>query len=321
MLDGVISNVTKAAEIINDVKNVVDTAQNIASTVTNFNPTAAFNNREGFLSNQVFDAGAVSRFNLERTFEARAPQGFQENYPARQGLQFSETKSASSLAYRAQAGEVYQFPDGKQWRVVDVREDNDSGFRAIALQPTDPNDTRTVVAFAGTNPTSLADWKNNFGQGTGGVPEQYQQAAQMARDYAAQYGDNLIFTGHSLGGGLASYASIETGRPATAINSAPLSTGTFPERLRNDPAVNSRITQYYVPGEILTDLANNGIVRNAPFISNVRPGEQIAIPGGKREMPSIPFTKFDDLYNLGISVYNHTLDHLALDVPDPVKVN
>ncbi|HXG83461.1 MAG TPA: Mbeg1-like protein [Pyrinomonadaceae bacterium] len=218
------------------------------------------------------------------------------NPPAAQGLKFSETKSAAGLAYDAEKGEIYTFPDGKRWQVVDVGEDNKTGFRAIALRPQDASDNRVIVAFAGTRDGK--DWKNNIGQGLGLPTRQYTQAVQFADKWKATGGGNVILTGHSLGGGLASYASVKTGLRDTAVNSAPLALN----HLGLNPRVASRITQYYVPGEALSIL-------NAKNPLDIRPGNQIAVQGKNSILdPRSPIS-------------NHSLDSVAPNIPAPVKVD
>jgi hypothetical protein len=273
---------------------------------------------------------------------------FKEKHAAAQGLQFSETKSACNLAKEAEKGEIYEFPDGKEWEVIDKDESSKSGYRAIVLKPTDEADKRVIIAYAGTSFGTMNDWTNNFKQNfgalpfVGGPPSQYKQGVELAEKYKEQYGQNVILTGHSLGGGIAGYASIETGLRATAINSAPLNGEIYSKSIHNDPTIKNRITQYYVKGEILTDLDNQS--------SNInRPGKFIEIPGSMSEKHSpknpilrafnnfvdfiIPFNVPDipdDLipgfnlamnpYNFYVSVHNHSLDNLALDVPPPRNV-
>lgn len=227
-----------------------------------------------------------------------------------QGMSFAETKGASSLAYDAKKDEIYQFPDGKQWKVDDVAEDKKSGFRAISLKSLDPNDKRTIVAYAGTNPKSLKDWKTDVAQEFGFQTRQYTLADEFAKKVMAKDGDNVILTGHSLGGGLASYASIQNGLRATGLNSAPLSPHSlggnpvFDRNLKNNP----RISQYYVPSEILTD-----VDKLNPF--SIRPGEQIPIRG---KYPTITMPGLPDLIFSGL---NHTTGNCVPDVPLPKKLN
>ena len=215
--------------------------------------------------------------------------------PAGQGLEFSETKSAAGLAYDAKVGEVYRFPDGKQWEVVDVQDDSRTGFRAVALKPTDPTDNRVVVSFAGSRDGK--DWKANIGQGLGLPTRQYRQAVDFAEKWEARNGNNVILTGHSLGGGLAAYASIKTGLRATAVNSAPLALN----HLGLNPISARRITQYYVPGEALS-------VLNSKNPLDIRPGKSIAVQGRHSIL---------DPRSVG---RNHSLDNVAPDIPAPVKI-
>ena len=77
-----------------------------------------------------------------------------------------------------------------------------------------------LQAFAGTDFKSVADWRANVGQGLGLQTAQYRQAEVLAQDAREAFGNNLAITGHSLGGGLASAASLATGTPAVKIGRA-----------------------------------------------------------------------------------------------------
>jgi hypothetical protein len=220
------------------------------------------------------------------------------NPPAAQGLKFSETKSACDLAYKgsnSKVNDVYQFPDGKQWKVVDVQNDPKTGFRAIALKPLDPNDKRVIVAFSGSDEGK--DWGDNVKQGLGLSTAQYGEAVDFANKWKASDGSNVILTGHSLGGGLASYASIKTDLHATAVNSAPLAL----DHLGLNPLDALRITQYYVPGEALS-------VLNKANPLDIRPGFGIEVQGRNSIL---------DPRSIGS---NHSLDNVAPGIPAPKYV-
>lgn len=281
-------------------KAVVNTTETVVSTGVDLAETAAVKSFQ-------FQAG-VTRFGLEKAWQGtRAVGNFagdvfndathpgNPNPPAAQGLEFSETKSACDLAYDAKPGETYKFPNGEQWKVVDVRDDSNTGFRAVALKPTDPNDHRVIVAFAGSS--SGNDWDDNLAQGAGLSTAQYGQAVDFANKWKATDGSNVILTGHSLGGGLASYASIKTDLHATAVNSAPLALN----HLGLNPFDALRITQYYVPGEALS-------VENAANPLDVRPGFGIEVQGRNSIL---------DPRSIGS---NHSLDNVAPDVPAPTLV-
>ena len=218
------------------------------------------------------------------------------NPPAAQGLEFSESKAASDLAYDAELGETYSFPNGEEWEVVDVMDDPQTGFRAVALQSTNPLDDRTIVAYAGTR--DGADWGANIGQGLGLPTDQYNQAVEFADKWKSLEGENVVLTGHSLGGGLASYAAIKTDLHATAINAAPLALN----HLGINPADWLNITQYYVPGEALS-------IFNNANPTDVRPGINIPVEGRNSIL---------DPRSIGS---NHGLENVAPDIPLPERVN
>ncbi|UQA56367.1 type VI secretion system tip protein TssI/VgrG [Polyangium aurulentum] len=126
-----------------------------------------------------------------------------------------------------------------------------SGFYAAAYRSR--IDGSVVVAYRGTEPGTLGDWTANLRQGGGWHSEQHAQAAMVARQAQARYGDNLRFTGHSLGGGHAGVGSTATGRPATTFNAA----GINPESNRLyglNPAHARQVNNYTVDGDILTSL-------------------------------------------------------------------
>jgi hypothetical protein len=83
-----------------------------------------------------------------------------------------------------------------------------------------------VVAFRGSD--SLIDWTGtNIPQAFGMANGQYSQAAKVAFDLSSALGNNVVFTGHSLGGGLASVAALRTGLPAVTFNAAGVSSRTL----------------------------------------------------------------------------------------------
>ena len=79
-----------------------------------------------------------------------------------------------------------------------------------------------TIAFEGSNnplklPSFIEDWcMTNFKQGVGGVPTQFKMAAFIAAHIPE--GVKVNFTGHSLGGGLASLCGAITGKPTYTFN-------------------------------------------------------------------------------------------------------
>jgi hypothetical protein len=114
-----------------------------------------------------------------------------------------------------------------------------------------------ILAFAGTDFTSFDDWRTNILQafGSDGV-DQYDWAKEIANALANNSvfsfnSSNTYITGHSLGGGLASAASIMSGFHAYTFNAA----GLHPLTVNNLPNLanaNSLITSYKVDWDILS---------------------------------------------------------------------
>ncbi|WP_024892037.1 DUF2974 domain-containing protein [Luteimonas huabeiensis] len=135
-----------------------------------------------------------------------------------------------------------------------------SGFQAQIY--TDGNGNY-ALAFAGTEFTSGADWLANLGQGLGFETAQYRDAMALAQEASAEWGDNLVITGHSLGGGLASAASLATGNPAVTFNAAGLSDQTlrdlgFTPNGARELAADGQVRRYTVENDILTAVQQNG---------------------------------------------------------------
>lgn len=104
-------------------------------------------------------------------------------------------------------------------------------FRADVFVETDPltGNESYVVAFRGTQPnpwTGRRDWNANVNQGLGNENAYYTRAAQIGRNASAAQPGNVRFTGHSLGGGLASAAAGASGEPARTYNAAGLDPAT-----------------------------------------------------------------------------------------------
>ncbi|MFC4727618.1 hypothetical protein [Coralloluteibacterium thermophilus] len=138
-------------------------------------------------------------------------------------------------------------------------DDPSTGFRAALYQDDGGN---TVLVFGGSN--DVRDWITNFRQGLGVDDVQYNQAVALAVDAKAAFGDDLVITGTSLGGGLASTAAMATGSAAVTFNASGVNGNTL-ERLGLDPAqaraeaADGQIRRYSVEGELLTKLQEENI--------------------------------------------------------------
>ncbi len=139
-------------------------------------------------------------------------------------------------------------------------ENKDSGFLARIYGD---EHGHYVVAYSGTDEGK--DWLTNFRQGLGFEDAQYNQAIALAREAKVAFGDEVVITGHSLGGGLAGAASIASGIPAVTFNASGVHDKTL-ERIgidadaaKREVADNGQIRRYAVKNEILTDLQEHSI--------------------------------------------------------------
>ncbi|MHB1677396.1 MAG: lipase family protein [Sulfuriferula sp.] len=100
-----------------------------------------------------------------------------------------------------------------------------SGFEAISLYngTTIADSTQIVISFAGTDPTSIADWTQ------ANIPLAFGYDAAQLKDAADYYltvqalnpNATISFTGHSLGGGLAALMAVMFDQTAVTFDQAP----------------------------------------------------------------------------------------------------
>jgi hypothetical protein len=111
-----------------------------------------------------------------------------------------------------------------------------------------------TVAFRGTTNFAGADMGANIGQATGYGSQYYVRAEAIGALTRPGSGRGVTYTGHSLGGGLASAASQRSGGPAYTFNAAGLNRSTIYRPSGNG----SQIRAYRVDGEVLTGVQEPG---------------------------------------------------------------
>ena len=127
----------------------------------------------------------------------------------------------AGVAYRSTRGQINRFPIPQGWNEIPgSHRDLPSGFEAISFT----NGTEIVISFAGTYPSDIfGDQAANIGLGLGNGSVQLIQAAEYYLQVKAANppGTIISFTGHSLGGGLASLMAVFFGETATTFAQAP----------------------------------------------------------------------------------------------------
>ncbi len=124
--------------------------------------------------------------------------------------------------------------------------DSSSGFYAGIYH--DYISGKNILVFRGTEPLTVPDWENNFQQSVGQQAAQYAHAMDLAKALAdftksslsstctATMPSGWLVAGHSLGGGLASAASLISNVRADTFNAAGLNLKTITDF---DPTLNS----------------------------------------------------------------------------------
>lgn len=150
-------------------------------------------------------------------------------------------------------------------RITDPEE-----LKKLGLKPEDLNDPKTgfhaevyksewdgstILAYQGTDPSSLNDWKTNIDNGAGKATGQYSSAASVAGKMAAS-GQPFEITGHSLGGGLAQEGGLAApGHNVTIFNSAGLNDASLARNGASSWAdLDSRTTAFRGEDEFLTGI-------------------------------------------------------------------
>jgi len=110
-----------------------------------------------------------------------------------------------------------------------------------------------VVVFRGTD--DLRDVLDDLGQFNGAVSNQYRDAAVLGNRLRTLWPNlDISFSGHSLGGGLATTAALASGNHATVFNAAALHPDTAAALGLNMRNANGLVDNMTVDGEIVTTI-------------------------------------------------------------------
>ncbi|MEM9461540.1 MAG: hypothetical protein AAGF11_45670 [Myxococcota bacterium] len=163
-------------------------------------------------------------------------------------MTFMEVFSLVVNSYRdLQAGQTLT-GTGTRWVVDNVFENR--GFKAYNIRK---DGGWHALVFRGTD--GARDWLyNNIQNALGNTrPPQYVSGEYIT----SHFGAGKILVGHSLGGGIATFASAFHGVPAVTLFPAPVIPSSLP-----DNGARADVVNYVCHGEVLTELSSSGRTGN-----------------------------------------------------------
>lgn len=143
------------------------------------------------------------------------------------------------------------------------------------------NDHEVIVAFRGSNAPGedehwMQDWVVDAKQGGGGIPKQYLYGAELLSEVRRAFPDaNLIVTGHSLGGGIAAYSTVNIADPSrltcVTYNAAGISSVTL-RQLPADVVANAakRISNIRSKGDPVSAIPGTQLLGEIFEVDNLR---------------------------------------------------
>lgn len=150
------------------------------------------------------------------------------------------------------------------WKVsshdFDIERNNSIvGLRSELYEST-RNEGKYIYAIAGTKElTNIRDWLTNIGQ-LFGMGAQHIYAVENAKKICDAVGkENVIFVGHSLGGGVAALCAMVTGAKAITFNAAGISLPTKENYYISDLAYEGNIEAFIMDGDPLDKAQSFGL--------------------------------------------------------------
>ena len=176
--------------------------------------------------------GLIRLKNLDAPGSAFPPRGYDPKSPSWGGVKTANYVATYAKLARGVSNPGYTGDDGFA-RIGDPYSD-DTGMQAMLFGRGDER----VLAFAGTDGGSLANWSANLRQAFGLTSAQY--ATGIALAVSLSEGGGVHFVGHSLGAGIAAASAIVTGGSATIFNAA----GVHPNTVRGFSMSRGSITHF-----------------------------------------------------------------------------
>jgi RHS repeat-associated protein len=200
--------------------------------------------RLAFVGAQIY-FGFTSAVKIEGSFKPLAKIGPRQK---QQALEYAWLTVASYKASEDD-GNLQKVID-LGWEVEWTSVDNNNGYRAVLFRH--DQTARRVLAYAGTDDTP--DLFTDAWQGLLGGSTQYMRAVTDSLSAKAKFGPIDRFTGHSLGGGLASLAALSNRKPALTYNAAGLHSWTADIWNVDLDRADNTIKAYRVQGDFLSTI-------------------------------------------------------------------
>lgn len=228
-----------------------------------FQPADTYPKGDGTFSGQA--AGTQPQADLDQQLAMMSNDAYATDNPkTEQALQ----EAGWNRLEPNEAGNALVDAQGREIPIDPALLSTGNGFDAAIYQ----NDQgQYVVAYRGTDNwglTNPGDADDNGLQGLGFETGQYSDAIALAQRAEQVFGDgNVVVTGHSLGGGLASAAALATGASGVTFNAAGLSNQTLeslgfnPNAVRDSVADSGQLRRYIVNGDPL-----NGAQQDIPIL-------------------------------------------------------
>ena len=177
------------------------------------------------------------------TYAKLASYAYQHHEPKAEGTQLPAGWKVMSQDELDELGVTSDmlFDDTDRFGWFRPGEKTGHSFAAVVLkfESDKPGESKVVVSFRGTvgAPLRSHNWQTNAREGIGCETTEHTMTMNLAKKLQAgllgkKY--KLSFTGHSLGGGLASAASVVTGLEAFTMDSAPLNANTVARNMKGE---------------------------------------------------------------------------------------
>ncbi|WP_220387979.1 Mbeg1-like protein [Shewanella woodyi] len=189
-------------------------------------------------------------------------------FPSNNPPSVNKARDALAMLEFAEAAYTsHQSPNG--WSRVETHA-KDSGFNAVVFR----SGAQIIIAYRGSE-LGTSDWVTDGGLTAGEFPAQYAQAMLLARSVKSRYpSDEIKLTGHSLGGGLATAAALQSGLNSIVFDATGINNNIYrslvSEKGESQVKLNAKlIINFNLEGEFVSDTDHQ---QDADVVGNLESG-------------------------------------------------